>query len=210
MTIRLLIADDREIVRTGIRAMLFGSELEVTAIATSGSEATRLVREREFDLLLMREQLDSHVANDAFAQIKTNRPELPIVLLGTPSSLHVDGARDCRSTPHVLLRIREDDTRGRLIAGLYAALGRDVPCENVAPDATTHTNCECCTTDVTLTHRELEVLRQMVRGLTNKQIAETLKISTETVKEHVRHLLRKLEVSDRTQAAVWAVRHGLG
>jgi DNA-binding NarL/FixJ family response regulator len=63
--------------------------------------------------------------------------------------------------------------------------------------------------EVPLTKRESEVLRQMALGLTNKEIAQTLGISYETVKEHVQHILRKIGVSDRTQAAVWAVRRGL-
>jgi DNA-binding NarL/FixJ family response regulator len=63
--------------------------------------------------------------------------------------------------------------------------------------------------EVPLTQREGEVLRQMANGLTNKQIAEALHISYETIKEHVQHILGKIGVNDRTQAAVWAVRKGL-
>ena len=63
--------------------------------------------------------------------------------------------------------------------------------------------------DVQLTRRERQVLTKLVDGLTNKQIAIELDISYETVKEHVQHILRKIAVTDRTQAAVWAVRHGL-
>ena len=63
--------------------------------------------------------------------------------------------------------------------------------------------------EVPLTQRESEVLRYLVQGLTNKEIAGVLQISYETVKEHVQHILRKVGVSDRTQAAVWAVRNGL-
>jgi DNA-binding NarL/FixJ family response regulator len=59
-----------------------------------------------------------------------------------------------------------------------------------------------------LTRRESEVLRFLAQGRTNKQIAEELKISYETVKEHVQHVLRKIGVNDRTQAAIWAVRSG--
>ena len=63
--------------------------------------------------------------------------------------------------------------------------------------------------EVSLSEREGEVLRQMTRGLTNKQIAQTMNISYETVKEHVQHVLRKIGLTDRTQAAVWAVRNEL-
>jgi DNA-binding NarL/FixJ family response regulator len=63
--------------------------------------------------------------------------------------------------------------------------------------------------EVPLTQRESEVLRQLALGLTNKEIALALRISYETVKEHVQHILRKIGVTDRTQAAVWAVRKSL-
>jgi DNA-binding NarL/FixJ family response regulator len=63
--------------------------------------------------------------------------------------------------------------------------------------------------DVPLTQRESEVLRLLALGQTNKEIAQALHISYETIKEHVQHILRKLGVSDRTQAAVWAVRKKL-
>ena len=63
--------------------------------------------------------------------------------------------------------------------------------------------------DVPLTNRETQVLRHMALGLSNKEIGRSLSISIETVKEHVQNILRKIAVSDRTQAAVWAVRKGL-
>ena len=63
--------------------------------------------------------------------------------------------------------------------------------------------------DVPLTNRETQVLRHMALGLSNKEIGRSLTISIETVKEHVQNILRKIAVSDRTQAAVWAVRKGL-
>jgi DNA-binding NarL/FixJ family response regulator len=63
--------------------------------------------------------------------------------------------------------------------------------------------------DVPLTQRETQVLRHVALGLSNKEIGKSLEISVETVKEHVQNILRKITVSDRTQAAVWAVRKGL-
>jgi DNA-binding NarL/FixJ family response regulator len=64
--------------------------------------------------------------------------------------------------------------------------------------------------DVPLTPRETQVLRLVAMGLSNQEIADSLEISIETVKEHVQNLLRKLSLNDRTQAAVWAIRHGIG
>ena len=63
--------------------------------------------------------------------------------------------------------------------------------------------------DFLLTHREYQVLRHIALGLSNKEIAESLGISVETVKEHVQNILRKINATDRTQAAVWAVKEGV-
>jgi DNA-binding NarL/FixJ family response regulator len=63
--------------------------------------------------------------------------------------------------------------------------------------------------ETSLTHREVQVLKHVALGLSNKEIAQSLDISVETVKEHVQNLLRKLGLNDRTQAAVWAVKQGL-
>ena len=63
--------------------------------------------------------------------------------------------------------------------------------------------------DIPLTNRETQVLRHVALGLSNKEIGRSLTISIETVKEHVQNILRKIAVTDRTQAAVWAVRKGL-
>jgi DNA-binding NarL/FixJ family response regulator len=62
---------------------------------------------------------------------------------------------------------------------------------------------------VALTPRESQVLRLVAMGLSNQEIADSLEISVETVKEHVQNMLRKTSLSDRTQAAVWAIRHGM-
>jgi DNA-binding NarL/FixJ family response regulator len=64
-------------------------------------------------------------------------------------------------------------------------------------------------TEVQLTPRESQVLRLIAMGLSNQEIADSLEISVETVKEHVQNLLRKMSLNDRTQAAVWAIRHGV-
>ena len=63
--------------------------------------------------------------------------------------------------------------------------------------------------EVQLTPRESQVLRLIAMGLSNQEIADSLEISVETVKEHVQNILRKMSLNDRTQAAVWAIRHGM-
>jgi len=94
---------------------------------------------------------------------------------------------------------------------LWLHLGQDEIAEAKRRSSQLHSQRDVATADaeVPLTQRESEVLRQLACGLTNKEIAQALDISSETVKEHVQHILRKIGVSDRTQAAAWAVRKEL-
>ncbi len=207
--IRLLIADDHQVVRCGLKALLAGTEINVVAEVTSGPAAVKHVLEHEVDVVLMDVCMPEGDGLTALGRIKLDRPGLPIVMFSgfhNPAyvaravALGASGflAKGC--TRDELVNAITEAARGenlfnrdqlRRVAGAMAT-------PRVAADI-----------DVPLTQREAEVLRQMANGLTNKDIAETLHISYETVKEHVQHILRKIGVSDRTQAAVWAVRKEL-
>jgi DNA-binding NarL/FixJ family response regulator len=146
---------------------------------------------------------------NALGRIKLDRPEMPILVLSTYDN------------PTYVARAVALGANGFLLKGI----GKDKLIEAIRTAATgqnTWTRDElrrvtgalatprlAADVEVPLTQRESEVLRQLAFGLTNKEIAMALHISYETVKEHVQHILRKIGVSDRTQAAVWAVRKGL-
>jgi DNA-binding NarL/FixJ family response regulator len=103
-------------------------------------------------------------------------------------------------------------TRSELINSITGAAAGQLPMKagELRRVATTMANrLATADPDIPLTQRETQVLRHMALGLSNKEIAQSLTISVETVKEHVQNILRKIAVSDRTQAAVWAVRRGL-
>jgi DNA-binding NarL/FixJ family response regulator len=152
---------------------------------------------------------DSDDGLSALARIKVERPKLPVLMLSTfdnPTYLAravALGAAGC--VPKGATRQQLVDAIRRAAAG-QTAWTRD---ERRRVAGVLNDPGLGADVDVPLTQRESDVLRQLALGLTNKQIAQTLDISCETVKEHVQHILRKVGVSDRTQAAVWAVRRGL-
>lgn len=209
MSIRVLVVDDHEVVRSGIRSMVEETEIEVVAEAGDGDEAVRIANEVSPDVVLMDVRMPKTDGLAALGRLKIDKPDLPVlmfstydnptyiaravalgacgyVLKGTEKSIVIDSIRKAARGEDVWKR---DELRR--VTGALAT-------PRVSGDV-----------EVPLTQRESEVLRQMAFGLTNKEIAQALGISYETVKEHVQHILRKVGVSDRTQAAVWAVRQGL-
>lgn len=209
MSIKLLICDDHEVVRAGLRSMLQGTEFEVAAEAANGEEAVRKATKSEFDLVLLDIRMPDGDGLNALGRIKLERPNLPIIIYSTyDNPTYVARAVALGANGYVL----KGSDKERLLEVLRAsAKGESVWTRDELRRVTgaLATPRLAADVEVPLTQRESEVLRQLALGLTNKEIAQALHISYETVKEHVQHILRKIGVSDRTQAAVWAVRKGL-
>ena len=209
MPIRLVVADDHELVRTGVVSLLADADIEVVAQAANGAEAVRLTHEHHPDVVLM----DIRMAEgDGLSALETIHRELPatkVVMLSTyDNPTYVARAHALGASDYVL----KGASREQLVGCIQAASAGKAPSElgemhKVAGQMATRT--KSTDPEITLTQRELQVLRHLALGLSNKEIAQSLEISVETVKEHVQHLLRKMDATDRTQAAVWAVRHGL-
>lgn len=208
MTIRLLIADDHEVIRLGLRALVEGTEIDVVADTGSAEEAVELTRQLKPTVTL----LDVRMQGDglgALGRIKEELPDQSVVMLSTYDNptyvaraiaLGASGYLLKGESPARMLQVIRDVASGasgwsgeeiRRVSGALATPRFDGD------------------TEVPLTRREFDVLRHVAHGLTNKEIASSLGISYETVKEHVQHILQKIGVSDRTQAAVWAVRNKL-
>ncbi|MBX3414340.1 MAG: response regulator transcription factor [Pirellulales bacterium] len=209
MSIKLLIADDHEVVRTGIVSLVRGTEIEVVGQAASGHEAVALVAQTQPDVVMLDVRMSDGDGLAALARLKQDRPELPVLILSTyDNPTYVARAVALGASGYIL----KGANREELLAAIRtAAVGESVWSREDLRRVTGALAAPRLGDDmeVPLTKRESEVLRQMALGLTNKEIAQTLGISYETVKEHVQHILRKIGVSDRTQAAVWAVRRGL-
>jgi DNA-binding NarL/FixJ family response regulator len=209
MSIRVLIADDHEVVRCGLRSLVEGTDIDVIGEANTGEEALQRVNELKPDVLLLDIRLPDGDGLKTLGRIKLDYPDLPVLMFSAyDNPTYVARAVALGASGYLLKDIGRDDA---LTLIRKAAAGEDVWTREELRRVTgaLATPRLAVDVEVPLTQRESEVLRQLALGLTNKEIAQALHISYETVKEHVQHILRKIGVSDRTQAAVWAVRKGL-
>ncbi len=211
MPIRLLIADDHEVVRVGLRAMLSEADVTVVAEASTGVETLAAVERHrhELDLVLLDVRMPDGDGLKILTNLKDTNPDLPVLMISTFDNATYMARSVALGASGYLLKGVDQPMLLDMIR--KAATGEMVWRREELRRVTGALSTPRMPVDieVTLTQRESEVLHQLAHGLTNKQIAEVLGISYETVKEHVQHILRKIGVSDRTQAAVWAVRQGL-
>jgi DNA-binding NarL/FixJ family response regulator len=209
MSIKVLIADDHEVVRLGIKSLLADTEIVVVAEASDGEEALAAVRSSEPDVVLLDVRMPQMDGLTALGRLRMEFPKLKILILSTyDNPTYVARAVALGANGYLLKGVSRIDlvTAIRKAASGEDAWTRDELRRVTGALATPRMSAEV---EVPLTHRESEVLRQLAHGLTNKEIGQALNISYETVKEHVQHILRKIGVNDRTQAAVWAVRKNL-
>ncbi len=207
--IRLLVADDQEIVRSGVKALLTGTEIKVVAEAASSQAAVKLALEEELDLVLLDIRMPDGDGLTALGRIKLDKPDLPVLLFSAFDNLaSVARAIALGASGFLLKGCSRDEFLNaiRVVAAGENAWSRK---RRRGASRSLKVAALAGTVEASLTDREGEVLRQMANGLTNEQIAVELNIASDTVKEHVQHILRKIGLMDRTQAAVWAVRNGL-
>ena len=214
MTVQLLLADAEPVTRLGWTALFRGSELQVVAEVQSASELADLARSTGAAMILTAAVFPDGSGLDAAARLRTDGFSGPILVFSSDIS---------------------DQTLHRAwAAGVDSFLRRTIPTEELlrialawtrlGPDAEKREKSRFCgelrriirgrarrSSEPTspLTARETQVLRMIAAGQSNKMIAASLGRSVDTVKEHVGHILRKLQVSDRTAAAVQAIKTGL-
>jgi len=209
MPIKLLIADDHEVVRIGLKSLFAGTDIKIAAEASTGEAAVKLALKQKFDLVLLDIRMQEGDGLNALARIKLDRPELPVLMFTTYDNPTYVARSVALGASGLLLK---GVSRDRLLDAIRkAAAGENVWTREELRRVTGALATPRLASDVEvpLTQRESEVLHQLAYGLTNKEIAQALEISYETVKEHVQHILRKIGVTDRTQAAVWALRTGV-
>jgi DNA-binding NarL/FixJ family response regulator len=209
--IRVAIVDDHGIVRQGLRALLTRPGIEVVGEADSGQAAVALASLEQPDVMLLDIRMKDGDGLQSLALIKAASPKTSVIMLTTyanPGYLARainDGAAGYLSKetePDQIVRAVRAAVSGELLIDrslLHAALVNAIDLSVPTP--------EPVEMEVEpLSEREHEVLRLMAQGFSNQAIADTLTISLPTVKTHVQHILQKLHVSDRTQAALLAVR----
>jgi DNA-binding NarL/FixJ family response regulator len=212
--IRVALVDDHGIVRQGLRALLTQSGFDVVAEGESGPEALHIAREYHPDVMLLDIRMKDGDGLQSLPAIKATAPCMSVIMLTTyanPGYLAraisggAAGYLSKETDPNQIVRaVRAAAAGDQLIdrSLLEVALAQAVNFPPPTPEPT----------DMPvepLSERERDVLRLMVSGMNNAVIAETLNISLPTVKTHVQHVFQKLHVSDRTQAALLAVRLGL-
>ncbi len=209
MSIRLLVADDHPMVRAGIKKMIEGKDIKIIAECADGVEAVTQTLKRKPDVVLMDIRMPERDGLNALGRIKIEDPEMPVIIYsGFDNPMYIARAVALGANGYLL--------KGGSAKELVAAIKVAATGENTW----TRTELRRVTgalaaprpgisLEVPLTQREIQVVRHICDGMTNKQIGDKMEISYETAKEHVQHTLRKIGVTDRTQAAVWALRTGL-
>ncbi len=209
MSIRLLVCDDHEVIRTGLVSLLAGTEIEIVGEAANGKETLEEAEKLKPDVILLDIRMPDGDGLSTLEQLRTKVPDSRVVMLSTyDNPTYIARAVALGASDYVLKGSSRDDIVATIVAaGKGESPSRSGELRRIA--AAMKVRQAIDDDDVPLTQRETQVLRHVALGLSNKEIGRSLEISVETVKEHVQNILRKIAVSDRTQAAVWAVRKGL-
>lgn len=223
MTIRVAVVDDHSVVRQGMRSFLAEAGMNVVGDAASGEEAIQLAKEQQPDVMLLDIRMKDKDGLSALPEIKAASPATQVIILTTyanPAYLSQamrDGACGYllkeTELEDIVSAIKTAASNNQLIDRALlneALLNTD---EHPAVALNRSETAQELNSDDDLiepiSEREYDVLRLMTRGMSNADIAAELNVGVSTVKTHVQHILRKLNVSDRTQAALMAVRKGL-
>ncbi len=209
---KVLICDDQAIVRDGLELLLkLEKDIEVVGLALDGAQAVELAENTHPDLVLMDLLMPGVNGVEATRTIRANHPDIKVLVLTTfDDDEWVFDAIRAGAAGYLL----KDTPRGKVIEAIRGTVaGKAFVDPAVAGKLLEQAASPQVqpATKVTekLTERETEVLRLMARGLNNLDIASQLHLSEGTVRNHVSAILNKLEVSDRTQAVIIAIRHGL-
>ena len=209
-TIRIFIADDHAIVREGLRSLLATEpSLELVGEANDGLQAVSKVRALKPDVILLDMVMPHMDGLEAIVEIRKNWPEAKIMMLTSFSdeekvfSAIRNGALGYllkESSPQDLLQAIHSVARGEgfLSPSIASKVMREINQPLKLPP-----------TKDPLTEREVEILQLVAQGLTNDEIAEKLVVSEKTVRTHVSHILAKLQLANRTLAALYALKEGL-
>lgn len=208
--IRVLIADDHHVVRRGLLFFLkTQKDIEVVGEAKNGIEAIELAESLQPDIILMDLVMPEMDGIQATRRIKSKFPQIEILMLTSFSDRdHVVPAMEAGAAGYQLKDIEPDE--------LVLSIRRIMRGENtIHPEATStlEQNREEAANAPhninPLTPREQDVLAELTKGKSNREIASSLFVTEKTVKTHISNIFTKLHVQDRTQAALYAVKHGL-
>ena len=207
--IRVVIVDDHAVVRSGLVQLVAGADdIEVVGDAADGARAVEVVRAERPDVVLMDLQMPGTDGVDATRALRDEGLDAEVLVLTSYSDRdRILAALDAGAVGYLLKDAEPED----LLAGIRAVARGESPLHPRAARALLLARGapQRGPDRAGLTARELEVLALVRAGLANKQVARRLGISERTVKAHLTSIFQRLDVPDRTQAALWAERHGL-
>lgn len=208
--IKVMIADDHSLIREGLRQLLeFDGSIKVVGEAANGVECLENLEKHDPEVLLLDINMPEMNGIEVLKKLKQNQSKVKVLILTVHNELdYLMNAVDIGVEGYIMkdsesselkkairaVRDGENYIQSSLIPALNNRLvNRDIDKDKVA----------------SLTNRELEVLIQVANGMFNKEIATNLNISERTVKNHISNIFKKIEVSDRTQAAVFAIKNNI-
>lgn len=200
--IRIFSVDDHPLLREGIAALVNNqADMVIAGEAETGAEALRLFKQLQPDVTLLDLRLPDASGIDILIAIRTEFPEARVIMLTTfEGDVEIHRALQAGARGYLLKNMPPSELLD-VIRQVHAGKKRIPPA--IASQLAEHMS------DEILTEREVEVLREVAGGNKNKDIANKLFISEETVKVHVKHIMEKLGAADRTQAVTIGVRRGI-
>ena len=204
--LKILIADDHQIVRRGLRMTIDAErDMRVVAEAADGADVPALVEKHKPDVVLLDLQMPAQNGVETLQQLRPDFPGLPVLILTSFSDdAHIYAALRAGASGFLLKEMGGDElveairgaAKGR--PQLHPDIARKLMARAPMPEDPFES----------LTGRERDILKLLGRGMSNKEIANILEISHQTVKNHVTSILRKFGVDDRTQAVIYALKRG--
>ena len=213
VSVRVLLVDDHDLFRTGLRNLLEERGVQIAGEASTGAEAVRLVREVAPDVVIMDLHMPGMSGIEAIRQIASIAPLTRVLVLTISDQdddvLHAILAGACGY-------LLKDSSVDELIRGIEAAaVGESLVSPSIAGKVLQQVRARAASPEAAetvraeLSQRELDVLKLIASGSDNAMIAAQLHISPKTVKNHISNILMKLQIENRIQAAVYAVRSGI-
>lgn len=208
--IKIMIADDHNLLREGLKQLLeFDGSMEIIAEASDGIECLEILNNVNPDILLLDINMPLKNGIEVLEELKVSKPDLKILILTVHGEVeYLIKAIDIGADGYIM----KDSESSELKKAINEILSGE---KYIQPSLIPMLNNKLANRDIdkdklnSLTNRELEVLVQVANGMFNKEIAINLNISERTVKNHISNIFKKIDVSDRTQAAVFAIKNNL-
>ena len=207
MSIKVLVLDDHPVVKSGIDHAVSKHEISVIGFITQTDQLLEAYRQHQPDVVVLEVRIGGKDSLNVVERLQEEFPSSKVIAFSSQTNATYIARAAALGCFEYILKSAECDALIQAIE--RAANGDPTPDHSLLVTTSTRMRrTSSRTANSPLTKREMQVLQHVAMGLSNREVGKSLGISVETVKEHVQNILRKLDVNDRTQAAVWAVKQG--